>query len=356
MVMPGSNGAKAGFKPGDVLLRYGDTDLNKPADLKPQPEAKDPDKRVPVVVWREGTTGKLQVRPGKLGVGIAQEPAPKALAEQRRIDRLLGHRGHDDGEWPRLPGTRFEAASLQRLFGTDSTQLLLDSDASEQRLDGLAQRGELIKYRYIHLATNGETNDVFPLRSAVILARDQLPDERERTDLLLSGKPIPDGRLEAEEILQRWQLDCDLVTLSACQTALGRWEQGEGFVGFSQALILAGSRSMCLSLWKVDDTATALLMTRFYENLLGKREGLKSRMPKAEALAEAKTWLQALPREEAVRRAAQLSNSGHRGKGKPRPLASPFQVPGDAKQIADQPFPFAHPFYWAAFILIGDHG
>ena len=103
-----------------------------------------------------------------------------------------------------------------------------------------------------------------------------------------AGLPIFDGRLTAEEVLEQWHLNADLVTLSACQTALGKYENGEGFVGFAQALILAGSRSVCLSLWKVDDTATALLMNRFYENLLGKREGLKGPMKKAEALAEAK--------------------------------------------------------------------
>ena len=358
MVMPGSNAAKSGLRPNDVLLRYGDTDLVGPADFKPLPESNESDKYVPVIVWREGAkvTRPLFVRPGKLGVVVAQESAPKVLAELRRLDRLLSHRSGDEAYWARLPGTRFEAESLQRLFGKDSTLLLLDSDASEQRLNELAQSGELSKYRYILLATSGEANDVFPLRSAVILARDQLPDDRQRTDLLLSGKPIPDGRLEAEEILQRWKLDCDLVTLSACQTALGRLEQGEGFVGFSQALILAGSRSVCLSLWKVHDTATALLMTRFYENLLGKREGLKSPLSKADALAEAKLWLRGLRREEAVRRASQLSNGGHRGKAKQQPLPPSLQVPEDAKQGGDGPFPFAHPYYWAAFILIGDPG
>ena len=53
-------------------------------------------------------------------------------------------------------------------------------------------------------------------------------------------------------------------------------------------MLSVGARSVCLSLWQVDDTATALLMDRFYANLLGQREGLKTGMGKAEALAEAK--------------------------------------------------------------------
>ncbi len=69
-------------------------------------------------------------------------------------------------------------------------------------------------------------------------------------------------------------------------------------MGFTQALLMSGTRSVCLSLWKVDDTATALLMQRFYANLLGRRTGLTAPMPKAEALREAKTWLRGLRRSE----------------------------------------------------------
>ncbi len=85
------------------------------------------------------------------------------------------------------------------------------------------------------------------------------------------------------------------MTLSACKTALGLDAGGEGFVGFTQALLMSGARSVCLSLWKVDDRATSLLMTRFYQSLLGKRAGLSKPVPKAEALQEAKQENQALP-------------------------------------------------------------
>jgi CHAT domain-containing protein len=152
-------------------------------------------------------------------------------------------------------------------------------------------------------------------------------------------------------VLRQWHLNAELVTLSACQTALGKYERGEGFVGFAQGLILAGSRSVCLSLWKVDDTATALLMGRFYENLLGKREGLKGPMGKAAALAEAKAWLRGLSREEATRRAAKVSDGVARGK---RPALLKVNVPTgeEAEGKGDQPY--AHPYYWAAFVLVGD--
>src|SRR5262249_3545634 len=111
---------------------------------------------------------------------------------------------------------------------------------------------------------------------------------------------------------------------------------GEGFVGFTQALLLSGARSVCLSLWKVDDQATALLMQRFYRNLLGARAGLAGPLSKAEALAEAKAWLRGLASEEV----ASLTRSEARKslKGQARPAATRYD----------------HPYYWSGFVLIGD--
>ena len=112
-------------------------------------------------------------------------------------------------------------------------------------------------------------------------------------------------------------------------------------MGFTQALLMSGTRSVCLSLWKVDDTATALLMTRFYQNMLGKRDGLSKPMPKAEALREAKMWLRGLTRDSADAATFQLnhfSRSGlHRDAG---------NYTGD--------HPYEHPHFWAAFVLVGD--
>jgi CHAT domain-containing protein/Tfp pilus assembly protein PilF len=258
-----------------------------------------------------------------------------------------GAGGGDAQTWRPLPGTRVEVEALRRLFG-DPRTVLTDSEASEQRLHTLANNGELKKYRYLHLATHGEMNDRFPLQSAVILSLDNLPDPAKQLD---SGLLPTDGRLTAETMLREWHLNSDLVTLSACETALGKYERGEGFVGFAQALLLCGSRSVCLSLWKVDDTATALLMQRFYANLLGKRDGLKAPLPKAAALREAKQWLRTLPREEALRVAATVSKGVERSKNRPKAPLLPA-VP-ERKAEAKEDCPYAHPYYWAAFVLIG---
>jgi tetratricopeptide (TPR) repeat protein len=349
LVQPGSRAAEAGLRPDDVLLQYGNVELNGPADFKPEPESDDARQRVVLSVWRNGKVEERRIRPGKLGVLMAGKPAPEALAERYRTDRLLATRSGDE-DWPQLPGTRVEVESLRHLFGDrPGPKLLFDSEASEQNLDEQAQSGELGKYRYLHLATHGEVDDTVALRSAVILSRDALPNPQTQ---LLAGKPVYDGRLTAEEMLRSWHLDCELVTLSACQTALGKYERGEGFMGFAQALLICGSRSVCLSLWKVDDAATALLMQRFYANLLGKRDGLKAPLPKAAALREAKEWLRNLSRAEALRVAAEVSQGVERGKGRPRqPLLPP--VPERSPAAADDK-PYAHPYYWAAFVLIGD--
>jgi CHAT domain-containing protein len=102
-----------------------------------------------------------------------------------------------------------------------------------------------------------------------------------------------------------------------------------------------------LSRWKVDDAATALLMARFYEGVLGQRAGLKAPLGRAAALAEAKAWLRA----EAERRLARLLDGVPRGE---RSTLKKGLKLREAPAGAADDRPFAHPYYWAAFVLIGD--
>jgi tetratricopeptide (TPR) repeat protein len=336
-VVPEGAAAKAGLKRGDVILKYGDAEVNDTNSLGAAVAARARAGSVPVTIWRETAQRPVirDVAVGKLGVVLAREPAPMAMGAIRRADAQL--QSLQGGEWADLPGSRVELDRLRQLLGDDCLALS-DSDASEQRLEELRKSGELSKYRYIHLGTHGEGNTAAAFESALILAQDHLP----QSVTPVAGEPTLDGRLLAREVLEFWKLDAELVTLSACETAFGKPGAGEGKLGFAQAFLAAGSRSMCLSQWKVDDVATALLMDRFYQNLLLKRMG------KAAALHEAKRWLRELSSDEALQLTAKLNKGvgrGTRSKGEVLNLGPPAGK--DSK-------PFAHPRYWAAFVLIGD--
>jgi tetratricopeptide (TPR) repeat protein len=312
LVLPGGNAARAGLRGGDVLLSYGGKKLTTREDLK----LAEAGEAVPVLAWRDGKTlDELRVDPGKLGVVLSEAPPALALRQRREVEELADSRSRD-GARP-LPGTRLEVAALAALLPKDKTTLLLGSQASEQQLDRLAAAGQLRGYRLLHLATHGTVDPASAAHSA-----------------------------------DRWELDADLVVLSACQTALGPDGGGEGLLGFSQVLLAKGARSLVLSLWKVDDTATALLMSRFYQDLLGKRDGLVKPLPKAAALQEAKRWLRALPRAEVEALASKLSRGSVRADEEPDRPTAPREASRPAVPAGEAPF--AHPRYWAAFILIGD--
>lgn len=244
------------------------------------------------------------------------------------------------GEGPtRLPGTRREVEEIAALFPASQVTSLLGEKATEGAIQAMAQSGSLKFYRYLHFATHGKTDPNVAMSSALLLA-----PERERFDN--SGDLKADGRITAEQIVQTWDLDAELVVLSACETALGKYAAGEGYLGFAQALFVKGARSLVLSQWEVNDRATSLLMRRFYENLLGRREGLSRPMPKAEALHEAKAWLRCLTAEQAETALKTLkfdSSSTRTSRGERQ-----------VTPAAESSRPYEHPYYWAGFILIGN--
>src|SRR5262249_42497041 len=137
----------------------------------------DPKATVEVELWRDGNSLTRKVGPGKLGVLLADEPAPQALAHRRKFDRLLAQRGPDGEGWKELPGTRVEAEALCKLFAAQKqpVTLLADADAGEPKLAALAQSGALGRFRYLHLATHGTFDPRFPLQSAVVLAQPDRP-------------------------------------------------------------------------------------------------------------------------------------------------------------------------------------
>jgi hypothetical protein len=323
-----------GLKAGDTLLEYNGKQLRSASDLVIVPSG-DKASRVPVKLWRDGEIRSLEIAAGPLGIKPSPMKAADAVLAQQAAALVLNPRSRGDNLDP-LPGTRDEIEAIAALFPKDQTTTLLGHDATESNVQELARSGALKSYSFIHLATHGKSNSSVALSSALFFAA-----EPERAAGLADPATIdlaPDGRITAEQIVRTWDLAADLVVLSACETALGRYAGGEGYLGFSQALFVKGARSLVLSQWRAHDRATSLLMTRFYQNLLGRRRELSGPMAKADALNEAKAWLRGLTSRDVQNG----SNGASRGDIVREPRA------------AAEAHPFEHPHYWAAFILMGD--
>jgi CHAT domain-containing protein len=186
-----------------------------------------------------------------------------------------------------LPWSRDE---VQRIAGTfaPEARAYVGAEATEERAKALGRAP-----RYVHFATHGVLDRRFPLNSALVLAQPSA-----------GATGGENGLLQAWEIFESVRLDAELVTLSACETGLGREAGGEGLMSLSRAFHYAGARSVLASLWSVSDRSTPELMVRFYA-------GLKHGLSKDEAL-----------------QAAQVAM---------------IHTPGAS-----------HPFHWAAFQLSGD--
>lgn len=169
-----------------------------------------------------------------------------------------------------------EALAIRKIL--PKSKVLLGSEATETSLKTYGSQ-----YSFIHLAAHGTFDMDKPLNSALLLAKDK----------------DNDGILRAGD-LYNLSLNADLVTLSACETALGKVATGDDVVGFTRGFLYAGARSLISSLWQVDDQATRDLMVNFYNNL--------SKMSKDEALRQAQ------------------------------------------RKVKKQ---YPHPYYWAAFMLTG---
>jgi len=152
---------------------------------------------------------------------------------------------------PRLPFSREEAAAIFRLAPADRRFAALDFAASRDTVLG----GVLSGYRILHFATHSVIDPQHPALSGIALSRVDREGKRRQ------------GFVRASEI-SRLRLPADLVVLSACRTALGQEVRGEGLMGLTQSFFQAGARRVVVTLWPVDDRATAELMTRFYRALL----------------------------------------------------------------------------------------
>ena len=186
-----------------------------------------------------------------------------------------------------LPQTRDEVLDIKNILRSDAI-LLLGAQATETAF----KAEKLTDFKIIHLAVHGFSDSRFPERSGVVLGIDP--------------KSSDDGLLQVREIT-RLRFDADLVTLSACDTGVGKLQGEEGVTDLAEAFLVSGSKSVVASLWSADDTFTHALMDRFYTHIVAGED-------QASALRDAKLDL--------------LAKYGRN----------------------------VSPYYWSAFVLTGDGG
>jgi len=177
------------------------------------------------------------------------------------------------GTVPALPGTKVELEGVARVLKTAGYNVTDHQQAEATESNVKAIKGQAV----VHIATHGyflpDADDLGAnfehaknnplLRSGLILAGAQDPASAERR-ADLSGKD--NGVLTAYEAMNLNLEGTSLLVMSACETGLGEVKAGEGVYGLQRAFQVAGARTLLMSLWKVDDAATQLLMTSFYTN------------------------------------------------------------------------------------------
>ncbi|MBF0138116.1 MAG: CHAT domain-containing protein [Magnetococcales bacterium] len=252
---------------------------------------------------------------GFFGVGdpaFSKNPrvAGMTVEEMRGITRSSNFLGY----FSPLPETQQEVKTIANLFTAAKPDLLLGTQAMESRVKSMDLRG----YRFLHFATHGILGNEVP----------GITDPA----LVMAEEPAEDGFLTTEETL-KLKLNADMTVLSACNTGSGEYVTGEGVLGMSRAFLVAGSRSVVVSLWPVASRETVALMTRFYGYLLQKQ------LLPAEALRRAKLDLYV---------GGNVSGMEQEQRGFVR--VEPGEKPaGPTASLS----PTRHPYYWAPFILIG---
>ena len=186
-----------------------------------------------------------------------------------------------------IPEAERLANELGRIYGSRASKLYTGEGAREE-----VAKAESPKYRIIQFATHGMLNNVSPMYSHLVFAKDpKNPDE--------------DGLLEAWE-LKEMDLNADLVIFSACDTARGKISGGEGVIGITWAAFIAGAPTTIASQWKVESSSTTEFMLEFHRQMLGNKK---------------------ISKAEALRRAS-------------------LKLMKSAK--------YRHPSYWAPWVLVGD--
>jgi CHAT domain-containing protein len=192
------------------------------------------------------------------------------------LSRALRDAGMSDDGYglPRLLSSREEAKAIMALAPEGTAMIATGFEATRAK----AMSGELSQYRIVHFATHGLLNGEHPELSGILLS---LVDR--------AGRP-QNGFLRLHDIYNL-DLPAELVVLSACDTGLGKDVKGEGLVGLARGFMYAGAARVLGSLWKVDDEATADLMTHFYRQMLENGKSPAAALREAQiAIWKQKRW------------------------------------------------------------------
>jgi tetratricopeptide (TPR) repeat protein len=166
--------------------------------------------------------------------------------------------------WENLPGTLEEVKQINgEVFGRKNTLLFTGADVSEQKVKELSRSNVLKEYKVIHFACHGYYEQSYPSFSSIIFSE------------VSKALPGPeDGYLTVEEAALL-KLEVELVNMSACETGLGKIVRGDGVVGLTRALLVAGSNRVGVTLWSVADDATSEFMVQVYKKVVKEKKSIK---------------------------------------------------------------------------------
>jgi CHAT domain-containing protein/TPR repeat protein len=248
-----------------------------------------------------------------------------------------------------------EVAAIQSYF--DSTNILEKDAATKAALDDIP----LNTFHCIHFSCHGyfNSNPSQANKSALILANAQLDSQLTEFDperhLLWTAEKLLDidKCLTLDAIFNlKFQLSqCRLVVLSACETGLIDFRNtSDEYIGLVSGFLFAGSPSVVSSLWAVDEISTAFLFIKFYENL--KSYPKLGEGDVAIALQDAQNWLRNLTSEKGKQFLDKIKP--HIEKIFKEPILAELFLDGAVTRInAPIPYPFFHPYNWAAFTTTG---
>lgn len=255
----------------------------------------------------------------------------------RTASEVLGRDGIPPvvgGDYNYLPGSSTEANSIRMLFPQASCDFLEASKGTEDAL-----KRSMGNHSLIHISTHGFCVD-YKIVPPIQYLKDNLSEDLSlsRCGIILSGanrtakqnpqnEHVEDGILTARELCDLDLSQVDLVTLSACQTGLGRIT-ADGIAGLPRGLKKAGAESILVSLWEVNDRATQIMMCSFYNYL---KQGFSKQQALMKAQCDLQNYNQKETKTVSVFSAASQSHTSRQ-----------------ITQISD----YNKPCYWAAFILI----